>query len=127
MFLAKKNSLLVIIINSQHSKPIGIRYSSMIQRPTAPNITLDNENQNITNGGGVLRIFLIKIIDIEIDMAAINDKNTPNNVDDQSLINDSVDVDECKCCVDIVDVTTSFNSSGIVNGSEVNKLLMTFK
>lgn len=104
-----------------------MRYSSMIQRPTAPNITLDNENQNITNGGGVLRIFLIKIIDIEIDMAAINDKNTPNNVDDQSLINDSVDVDECKCCVDIVDVTASFNSSGNVNGSEVNKLLMTFK
>lgn len=74
------------MINSQQLIVRGIRYSPIMNRPTAPRITLDKQNQNITNGGGVFFSFLINIIDIEIDMAAINAKNTPSIVDDHSIV-----------------------------------------
>lgn len=68
----------------------GIRYSPIMNRPTAPRTTLDKQNQNITIGGGVFFSFRINVIDIEIVIAAINAKNTPSIVDDHSILGSSI-------------------------------------
>ena len=45
--------------------------------PIVPTRTFERENQNITSGAGVFLSFLMKIIEMDIEIAAANDSKTP--------------------------------------------------